>query len=129
LPHLAIIGEYNYLSMPQYEGVNFHILNYGGGVRANLISRGRIIPFVVGTGGGARFTGSEGSQSVSADGDYGGGGGGVSVYVGRNWGIRPEIRYNHYSFTYQGESATTNGVTTTVAIFFQLGGNSAPSRR
>lgn len=119
---LTVIGEYNYYSMPQVQGVNMNMQGYGGAVRFNLPSKSKIAPYGVFGGGGARLTGSESGISVTSNGGYFGGGGGANIYLGKNWGIRPEFRYNRFFYTFAGINGSTNVLTATTGVFFQFGG-------
>jgi hypothetical protein len=121
-PSVALIGEFNYMSMPQVQSVNIYMDGYGAAVRFNVPTRGKAVPYGVFGGGGARLTAYESGASVTSNGSYFGGGGGVSLYLGRTWGIRPEFRYNRFDFSYSGISANTNTIAATVGAFFQFGG-------
>ncbi len=123
-PSLTAAGEYNYFAMPQVQGVNMKMQGYGGAVRINLAPSGRIVPYGVFDGGGARLTGSESGVAVSSNGGYFGGGAGVSIYLGKNWGVRPEFRYNRFFYSFAGINGNTNVITATGGIFFQFGGTS-----
>jgi hypothetical protein len=129
--NLTVIGEYNDFSMPQVQGVNLKMQGYGGAVRFNIAPRGKIVPYGIFDGGGARLTASESGVAVSSNGSYFGGGGGVSLYLGKSWGIRPECRFNRFYYTFHGVSGNTNVFAATAGIFFQFGGkhNTAASLR
>ncbi len=120
--YLTVIGEFNFFAMPPVDGVNENMTNYGGAVRFNLASKGKVIPYGIFGGGGDRLTASESGASASANGDYFGGGGGASIFLGRSWGIRPEFRFNRFNFTLSGVSANTNVLTASGGVFFQFGG-------
>ena len=122
--YLTAIGEYNYFSMPPVQGVNFNMQGYGGAVRFNLATKGKVVPYGVFDGGGARLTGSQSGVSVTSNGGYFGGGGGASLYLGKNWGVRPEFRYNRYFYTFGGINGNTNVLTATAGVFYQFGGKS-----
>jgi hypothetical protein len=122
--YVTVIGEYNHFSMPQVQGVNMGMSGYGGAVRFNLASKGRVVPYGVFGGGGARLTASESGVGVSSNGGYFGGGGGANLYLGKNWGIRPEFRYNRYFYTFDGINGNTNVLTAAAGVFFQFGGKS-----
>ncbi len=120
--YLTVIGEFNFFAMPQVEGVNENMTNYGGAVRFNLVSKGKVVPYGIFGGGGARLTASESGASASSNGDYFGGGGGVNLFLGSNWGIRPEFRYNRFNYSFEGINGSTNVLTATGGVFFQFGG-------
>jgi len=123
-------GEFNFFNDPQpsVSGVNFglRILNYGGLVRFNLAPQSKVVPYgVFGIGGAhatARASQGSASASISENGYYLGGGGGASIYLGPNWGVRAEFRDNSNHFTYQGSKNSTNVITMTGGLFYQFGG-------
>jgi hypothetical protein len=121
---ITVLGEYNYFSMPQVQGVNMNMQSYGGAVRFNLATKGKVVPYGVFGGGGARLTGNESGVSVSSDGGYFGFGGGAAIYFGKNWGVRPEFRYNRFFYSFAGINGNTNVLTATGGLFFQFGGHS-----
>ena len=59
-----------------------------------------------------------------SDGYYVNFGGGASCYVGKNWGIRPEVRYERQHTVYgpANETLTANVVDLSGSIFYQFGG-------
>jgi hypothetical protein len=126
--YIAVIGEYNYFSMPQVEAVNMDMMGYGGAVRFNLVSKGKVVPYGLFGGGGARLTASESGASVSSNGAYFGAGGGVSLFLGKNWGVRPEFRYNRFHYSFEGVTGDTNVLAATGGIFFQFGGTAQKTR-
>jgi len=125
---MTVLGEYNYFSMPQVQKVNMNMQGYGGAVRFNLATYGRFVPYGVFGGGGARLTGSESGVSVTSNGGYFGFGGGANLYLGKNWGIRPEFRYNRFFYTFAGINGNTNVLTATAGLFFQFGGHNRSAR-
>ena len=120
---ITVLGEYNYFSMPQVQGVSMNMQVYGGALRFNLAPNDKVVPYGVFGGGGARLTGSESGVSVGSNGGYFGLGGGAAIYCGKNWGIRPEFRYNRFYYTFDGISGNTNVLTATAGLFFQFGGH------
>jgi hypothetical protein len=69
-------------------------------------------------GAGHFSAGAEGVSVSIGNSVYSGFGGGVRVYVGEHWGVKPEVRYQRYlSSVAQG----TNSVLYTVGIFYQFG--------
>lgn len=121
-PNLTFLGEYSYMPMGTYSTVDFKTQLFGGGVRLNMGDSSRSVPYVVATLGGNRFTGAKSGVSVSANGLYVGFGGGASIYFGKNWGVRPEFRYERQLLTFSGLTADTNVIVGTGSIFFQFGG-------
>jgi len=111
---------------------------FGGTVRISLLHDKVAVPYVVVGGGGnvlsvtASAVGigiSSASESASQHGSYVGGGGGVSFYLTRHIGIRPEIRYEHQhlnSSVIEGEEVSGSGkndVRGTASVFYQFGGH------
>lgn len=121
-PSIAILGEYNYMPMGTYSGVSFKTQLFGGGVRVNFGDSGKVVPYALITAGGNRFTGAESGVSVSATGAYAAFGGGASCYLGKNWGIRPEFRYERQFLSFSGITSDTSVVVGSGGIFFQFGG-------
>jgi len=123
-------GEFSFFNDPQpsVSGVNvgLHILDYGGLVRFNLAPASKVVPYgVFGIGGShatARASLGSSSESVSENGYYVGYGGGASIYLSPNWGVRAELRDNWNHFTYQGSKNSTNAVAMTGGLFYQFGG-------
>jgi hypothetical protein len=122
--NLAVVGEYTYQPMSSLDGVAFHTQLFGGVARFS-VGGNRVVPYVVLGGGGARLTGSESSVNVSANGGYFGGGGGAHIYLGRNWGIRPELRYSYMRLSISGVSQSVNVAQFSTGFFFQFGGQSS----
>jgi hypothetical protein len=123
---LTVFGEYGYMPMGTFSGVKFTTQLFGGGIRANFMPTGRVVPYATFAVGGNRFTGSESAVAVSANGYYVGFGGGASVYISRNFGVRPEFRFERQSvtLTVSGASATasSNVLLGSGSVFFQFGG-------
>jgi hypothetical protein len=129
---VALVGEYQYLSLGSVTpnvGISNSSTNQLGGVavRVNFLTGKRIAPYVLGGFGfehlGLKVTGS--STSID-NGYYDTFGGGASVFLGKNWGVRPEARYDY-------ELGVSNALGTTVyayqnvyqfsgSVFYQFGG-------
>jgi hypothetical protein len=122
-PSFTVLGEYSYMPMGSYDTVSFITQLAGGGVRFNLGASGKVVPYVLGSGGVDRFTGAVGEASASAVGGYVAFGGGASIYLGENWGIRPDFRYERQFISFAGITSNTNVVVGSGAIFFQFGGH------
>jgi len=109
-----------------------HIQSYGPVVRAYLTRFGPIVPYMVVAGGGMAGTVVVSVQGVSIsatqNGYYFGYGVGASIYADRNWGIRPEFRYERQKFMSTTASGTTiassadNYYLGTFSVFYQFGG-------
>jgi len=143
ISNMGSIGfEYGYQSLGSETQsgatVSGHIQSYGGVYRGSLIPSGREIPYLLVAGGGLSETAiaSAGNVKVSAtqNGSYFGFGGGVSVYAGPNWGIRPEFRYERQHFLattidgYSVAASDQNYVMGTVSVFYRFGGRAAKKK-
>ena len=126
--YVELGGEFNFFGMPQVDGVNMHVLNYGFQAHFNLTPGSRIVPYGVFGVGGDRLTLSEDGVSASASGAYFGGGAGVNFFVGPNWGVRAELRDSRDGFTVNGASGNTSVFAMTGGIFYQFGGHSAKKK-
>jgi hypothetical protein len=132
---VAVGAEYNYLMLGSLSegGVteNENLQMYGALARVTVFSNGFIAPYVVLSGGGNRLhaTVSAGNLSDSASqlGGYFSTGGGVSIFLGHGFGVRPEFRYERQQFaatTIDGTPVSGGGqndVRGIVALFYQFG--------
>jgi len=124
-------GEFSFFNDPQpsVNGISYalHIENYGGLVRFNLAPESKVVPYGVFAIGGSHATAlarqGSASASISENGYYFGGGGGASIYLGPNWGVRAEFRDNWDHFTYQSSPNSTSALAMTGGLFFQFGGS------
>lgn len=137
-PNVAAGFEYNYtgLGSENIDGVTGteHLQTYGGAARFTFIKSGRALPYaVVGFGGvdEKAIASYEGvSASASQGGFYSAFGGGVTLFAGKRWGLRPEFRYERQHFDgttingYPVGAFGQNDVQATVSIFYQFGGRS-----
>jgi hypothetical protein len=135
-PAAAIGFEYNYLMLGSSNqgGVNVsgHLQLYGPVARFSFAPSNRVVPYVLLAAGGANLSAaaSSGNVTVSASqsGFYFGTGGGASIYLNSNWGIRPEFRYERQQFNatnIQGIAVASSGqnyAEGSVALFYQFGG-------
>jgi hypothetical protein len=124
---LAAFGELGYQSAGSTLATKESITIAGGGVRYYFKQFNRIAPYVVGAGGFNRLNRTTIGQGVNnaSNGGYFGGGGGASLYLNENFGIRPELRYQRELI---GVASSFNEVQGSVSVFFQFGG-SAPSSK
>ncbi|MDR3737239.1 MAG: outer membrane beta-barrel protein [Acidobacteriaceae bacterium] len=137
-PHLGIFAEYNYLSLGSYQVAasssyaNFSLSgNYqwvGGSARYTPFHAARIVPYIAGGGGYARaaaaasIIGQNASASATngSNGEYVSAGGGISVFAGRNWGIRPEVRWDRQFYgNVNNSTLTVTDVRGTLSLFYQ----------
>jgi hypothetical protein len=126
IPAITVLGEYKYDPLGSYNlGVGpsgVHAQLYGGAVRFNFRPSSKIVPYSVVGGGGYRFTVSSSGSGISINGSYVNFGGGASVYLGKNWGVRPEVRYERQQFSSEGLNIDANVVVAYGSIFYQWGG-------
>jgi len=126
--NIAVLGEYQYVPEGSYEGVTVKTQFYGGTIRY-AYGNSKFSPYILVSGGGVGTTASEQGESVSVNGSYIAFGGGVSIFLGKNWGIRPEFRYNDL-FSTSGGTTTTQGVPQiTGGLFFQFGGEQSSKKK
>lgn len=129
---VALVGEYQYLSLGALTpnvGVSNSTTNQLGGVavRINFLTGKRLSPYALAGFGFEHLGLKETGSSTSIDnGYYDTFGGGASIFLGKNWGVRPEVRYDY-------ELGITNATGTTVyayqnvyqfsgSVFYQFGG-------
>jgi hypothetical protein len=101
------------------------LYNYGGGMDFSFGSSKKVVPYVVMAVGVGHFSASatatvggvSGSGSASSNSVYLGAGGGVRIYAGDHWGIKPEFRYQRYTDSGGG----LNSANFTVGLFYQFG--------
>ena len=135
---VQVFGEYTYLPLGSMSIVvvsakgKAHLI--GGGIRVHFGgASSRVNPFVVGAGGFSRATITINTPvspiSASGSGGYFGGGGGVSLFLGRNWGVRPEARFERLQWSTLSMSSINfpggegaNVFTVRASLFFQFGG-------
>ena len=131
---VQVFGEYTYLplgSMSEF-GITAKAKAQlvGGGIRVHFGgASSKVNPFVVASGGLARATASASSISVSSSGGYFGAGGGATLFLGLNLGVRPEARFERLQWSEVKISGVTvaegegnNIFTIRVSFFFQFGG-------
>jgi hypothetical protein len=103
------------------------LANFGGGLDYTFLSpHSKLRPYVTGAFGLAHQYGtaseSDGygnsvSVSASSNAFYAAVGGGVRLYVGKRWGLKPEVRYERFQNTQGGN----NTVMYTVGVFYRFG--------
>jgi hypothetical protein len=133
--YLEAGGELSYFNDPQAPvgpvNANIHIINYGGFARFNLAPNSRIVPYGVFGFGGSHttltLTLNNASASNSQNGYYTGFGGGASIYLTPNCGVRAEFRDNYNHFSAIG-GVSTNAFAMTGGLFYQFGGHSTKKK-
>jgi hypothetical protein len=138
---LRLFGEFGYSPLGSFSGgvadiasgvsgldvtAKARLYQVGGGMDLSLPGGSRATPYIVVATGWGRInvTGSarSGTQNVSvtlnSNALYLGVGGGVRLYAGRNWGVKPEFRYQRYAST----DGNANSYQFTAGVFYQFGG-------
>jgi hypothetical protein len=146
--NVTILGDFTYFQggsapasnyLPGAPGtVNGNYQQYGFAVRQAIVHTKTVVPyFVVGYGfarmtAGGSYTstinGPIGSASATSNGDYLGFGGGASIYLGKGFGVRPEIRYEPLKLPFPGLLFNQNIAVVTGSIFYQSGGKSGTKK-
>jgi hypothetical protein len=135
-PEVAVGGEYSYtpLGSETLFGAtgSEHLQLFGPVARFSFTQSSRAVPYVVVAGGAvdeyAAVTYEGLKVAASQKGYYFAFGGGVSLFAGAGWGIRPEFRYARQHFNETNidgtlfESFGQNDIQATVSIFRQFGG-------
>jgi hypothetical protein len=114
-PAITVLGEYAYVPLGSGGGESAKTQFFGGGARFNFLPATKFVPYAVVAFGGDHYT-LTGLGSVN--GWYAGFGGGVSCYLGKNWGVRPEFRYVRQDYSGTG----INSFQESGAFFYQWGG-------
>jgi hypothetical protein len=127
---ITLLGEYKYQPLGTLgtspNSYSFKNQLYGGGVRFNFRNSKKLVPFVLITLGGDQYTISGPGASVSYSGMYEDVGGGVSYYITKNFGVRPEIRLEVQDLFVSNSSTSSiteiDRVVEGGSLFFQFGG-------
>lgn len=125
--NIAVLGEFQFIPEGSYSGVTENTQLYGGLLRYSF-GTGNVAPYLLVGGGGSRGSLGASGESVSVNGGYIGFGGGASIFLGKNWGIRPEVRYNDVFFSAGGTTSSARMYQVTGGIFFQFGGESKSAK-
>ena len=123
-PYITALGEYKYDPLNfAAAGATYHTQLAGGAARFNFTPSKKIVPYAIVGAGYDRLTASfSGEGTVFSDGYYVNFGGGASVYCGKHWGVRPEVRYERQHVTYEGQTISANVADVSGSIFYQFGG-------
>ena len=123
-PYITALVEYKYdpLIAPSGSTFTVHSQLSGAAARFNFTPSKKIVPYALVGAGYDRLNASDGPLVQIADGYYVNFGGGASVYCGKHWGIRPEVRYERQHVTYFTETLTANVADVSGSIFYQFGG-------
>jgi hypothetical protein len=133
--HLHIFGEFSLVPLASASlsdssaGVTAHgtdrLYNFGGGMDYGFGSSKRVVPYVVAAVGvghesasaTAAASGTSVTVSMTSNSVYLGFGGGVRLYAGNHWGVKPEFRYQRYT----NSGGSSNSAVFTVGLFYQFG--------
>ncbi len=100
------------------------LANYGGGADYSFGSlRSKVRPYVMAAlGVGHFYVTGDGISSTVTNALYSEVGGGVRLYLGKHWGIKPGIQYRHYNSSNSGlvggNVGSSNAVQYTAGVFF-----------
>jgi hypothetical protein len=124
--HITVLGEYKFdpLVAPPGSPFTVHAQLSGGAARFNFTPSKKVVPYAIVGAGYDRMTATIPGLINIADGYYVNFGGGASVYCGKHWGIRPELRYErqHATFGPVNQILTSNVVDVSGSFFYQFGG-------
>ena len=125
-PYITALVEYKFdpLIAPPGSPFTVHAQLSGSAARFNFTPSKKVVPYAIVGVGYNRLNASIPGLIQIADGYYVNFGGGVSYYLGKHWGIRPEVRYERQHATYGpvNEILTSNVVDVSGSIFYQFGG-------
>ena len=125
-PYISVLGEYKFdpLVSPIRDPFTWHSQLAGGAARFNFTPSKKIVPYAIVGFGYYRLTATYASTYEYADGYYKSIGVGTSVYLGKHWGVRPEVRYERQHATYgpADETLIANVANISGSIFYQWGG-------
>jgi len=118
----TVLGEYTFMPMGKTSaGTTLTQQQYGGAIHYNLLNVGRVGSYFVGAFNGDRLATTAPNATINGY-DMAIGGGWI-FFCGNNWGIRPEVRADHQSFsTTATQSPSLVYVSGTVSFFYQFGG-------
>jgi hypothetical protein len=122
IPAITVLGEYKYDPLNLAGGgITYHSQLFGGAARYNFLTSKKIVPYAVTGVGCYKLSNNEGFP-MAGNGYYVNFGGGASVYLVRNWGIRPEVRYERQHATIGGADVYANVADVSGSFFYQWGG-------
>jgi hypothetical protein len=136
--HLRVFGDFNFSPLSSLANsvqreigqpgisAKARLYNYSGGVNYSFGSeKSRVVPYVMALVGATHFTaGATGmagktpiTVSMSQNMLLAGAGGGVRLYAGNNWGVKPEFRYQRYG----NSEGSDHSMVFSVGLFYQFG--------
>jgi hypothetical protein len=105
-----ILADVSYVPM----GFGVKLANFGGALHINVAdTTSKVVPYVALAGG----LGHHWVEGFSNNHGYFGGGAGVRVFAGKNWGVRPEFLY----LRRQGDGGGDNTYRVSFGVFYQFG--------
>ena len=115
----SVLG-YSYTANGSYK-----IYNGLAGLRYHFVTTSRFMPYIVALGGvshevasgTAVVSGVTATVSQTQNAGVYAFGGGVALFAGSRWGIRPEFRYQHHQY----QDGGANALVLTVGVFYQIG--------
>lgn len=125
--NISVLGEFQFIPEGSYSSVSVNTQLYGGLMRYSF-GAGKVVPYFLVGGGGTRGSLGTSGLTESVGGGYLAVGGGASIFLGKNFGVRPEFRYNDVFFSAGGETASSKLWQATGGVFFQFGGQSKPAK-
>ena len=112
---LQLLGEINYVPTGS-PGFSASLVDFDGGIQIRFrVPRTKVEPYALGVIGLGHFSASAGSFSSTTNSFFYGLGGGFRYFVGRNWGLRPELRFQKYTSSGGGHLGMY-----TVGVFYQF---------
>ncbi|MGA3265117.1 MAG: outer membrane beta-barrel protein [Terracidiphilus sp.] len=102
-------------------GVTSKSQEFGGAARFNFLPAKKVVPYGVVGMGMSRFTQSASGVSASMNGYNVSFGGGASIYLGKNWGVRPEFRWQREKYIQSDVTLYSDVVIGSGSVFYQFG--------
>lgn len=133
--NLSLFGDLSWAQLASASetnsGVNVNasvnLANLGGGLAYSFRSpSSRVVPYGLVAGGVGHFyglgSGSGNGATVNlsmslANAGYVGTGGGARIYLGKRWGIKPEVRFDRYI----NSAFASSTITCTAGVFWEFG--------
>lgn len=103
----------SFQSIVAYDQCGGRVLNLTGGLNIGIpIHSEKTVPYITVLGGLGHFTGENDALF--------GAGGGVRQFIGSNWGVRPEFRWQRYQ-SFGDQAGGINTYAFSVGLFYQFG--------
>lgn len=110
-----VFGDFNYVPLSSERGSGTpRVVDFGGGMHFTFPTRNaKVAPYFLVGGGAGQFSAFGDSETHV----YFAFGGGLRYYVGENWGVRPEFRYQRYQAVEGGLNTAIIGI----GVFYRFG--------